>query len=123
MARAIKVGVGSGLFGLFIVVLFGGQSVLIAGLICGVLTGLLGGARTEGHTMRDGVRDGTTAGVVAGVILLLANLLRHLFLDERLGVNPPPPANALIVGLGAAALTVALGAAFGAAYFLPGKRK
>jgi branched-chain amino acid transport system permease protein len=123
MARAIKVGLWSGLFGLFIVVLFGGQAVVIAGLICGVLTGLLGGARTEGQTMRDGVRDGTTAGVVAGVILVLANLLRHLFLDARLGATPPSAANALIVGLGAAALTVALGAAFGAAYFLPGKRK
>src|SRR6266487_1173452 len=121
MRRAIKIGLGGGLFGLFLVALFGGQSVLMAGLIAGVLAGLLGGARTEGDTMRDGIRDGVIAGGMAGVVLLIANLFRHLFLDTRLGINQPPTGETVLVGLIAAVIAVGLGAALGAAHFVRGK--
>ena len=122
MARAIKIGVGSGLFGLFIVALFGGQSVLMAGLICGVMSGLLAGARTEGNTMRDGIRDGAIAAVVAGVILLPANVLRHTYLDRLLGLPIPSIASMVTVGLIGAAIAIIIAAALGAAHFLPGRR-
>ncbi|HEY3229492.1 MAG TPA: hypothetical protein VGJ87_09740, partial [Roseiflexaceae bacterium] len=58
---------------------------------------------------------------VAGVILLLANMLRHMFLDARLGVNTPPIGDTLSDGLVGAAIAAALGAALGAAHFVPGK--
>jgi branched-chain amino acid transport system permease protein len=121
MTRAMKIGLWSGLFGLFIIAIFGGLSARVTGLLCGVLAGLLGGARTDGNTMRDGVRDGAVAGVVAGVIVLLAAILRHTFLDARLGVAPPLFVDTMIDGLAGAALTVGLGVALGAAHFVPGK--
>jgi branched-chain amino acid transport system permease protein len=122
MTRAMKIGLWSGLFGLFVVSLFGGQAVLVAGLIAGVMAGLLGGARTEGDTMRAGVRDGVIAGGMAGVILLLSNLLRHLVLDQRMGITPPSIGTTLLFGLIGAALAVGIGAALGAIHFLPGTR-
>lgn len=122
MSRAFKIGLWSGLFGLFVVALFGGRAVLMCGLIGGVFAGLLAGARTEGNSMRDGLRDGITAGSVAGVVLLLTNLLRHFVFDGLRGRTPPPLTNDLLIGLLAAAIAVGLGAALGAAHFLPGRR-
>jgi branched-chain amino acid transport system permease protein len=122
MSRAIKVGFWSGLFGLFIIVLFGGQAVLMAGLICGVLAGLLGGARADGHTVQAGVRAGAISGAAAGAVVLVANLFRHLFLDARLGVNPPPVGATLRDSVLGLALAVAISAALGAAHFLSGRR-
>ncbi len=122
MSKAVRIGLWSGLFGLFIIVLFGGQAVLMGGLIGGVMAGLLAGARTEGSTMRDGIRDGVTAGAVTGAILVVSDLLRHLFLDPLMGVTPPAIGTMLLFSLLAAALAVGLGAALGAAHFLPGKQ-
>jgi branched-chain amino acid transport system permease protein len=122
MSRAIKVGLWSGLFGLLIVVLFGGNSVIIAGLLGGVMAGLLGGARTEGDTLGDGVRDGLAAGGVVAAILVLGNLLRRIVLDPALGLNQSSFGGALAIGLIAAAIVLALGAGLGAAHFLRGVR-
>src|SRR5690349_9842568 len=99
MSRASKIGLWSGLFGLFIVVLFGGRSVLMAGLICGVMAGLLAGARAEGDSPQAGIRDGVWAGIVAGVILLVVHLVRQLFINGLLGQNAPPIGEAVLVGL------------------------
>jgi branched-chain amino acid transport system permease protein len=122
MSRASKIGLWSGLFGIFIVVIFGGRSVLAAGLICGVMAGLLAGARAEGDTLEAGIRDGIRAGAVAGVILLLVNLLRQLFINRLLGQNTPPVGDAVLVGLLGMALAVGIGAGLGAAHFLPSPR-
>jgi branched-chain amino acid transport system permease protein len=122
MSRASKIGLWSGLFGLFIVVLFGGRSVLMAGLICGVMAGLLAGARAEGDSPRAGLRDGVWAGIVAGVILLVVHLVRQLFINGLLGQNAPPIGEAVLVGLLGAVLAVGIGAALGAAHFLAGAR-
>jgi branched-chain amino acid transport system permease protein len=120
MSNAFKVGLGSGLFGLFIVILFGGRSVLMCGLITGVMAGLLAGARTEGTTARDGIRDGAVAGAVAGAILIIAHLLRLHALGPVLGQIPPPLVNTLLLGLLAGGISTLLGVGFGAAHFVRG---
>ncbi|MBA3945378.1 MAG: branched-chain amino acid ABC transporter permease [Herpetosiphonaceae bacterium] len=122
MSRAINIGVWAGVFGVFIIVLFGGQSVLAAGLICGLLAGLLAGARTEGETMQAGVRDGLISGAVAGVILIVSNILRNTFITTLVGQNLPSTGEVLSFGIAGAAISMVLGAALGAAHFLPGRR-
>src|SRR5215213_2385412 len=100
MSRALKVGIGAGLFGLFVVVIFGGMSVLMAALICGVVTGLLGArADADADTIRDGIRNGLISGGSAGVILFLAAILRNVVIGPRVGIAAAPINQTLIVGL------------------------
>ena len=122
MNRAVKVGLWCGLlFGLIVIVLFGGRGVLMAGLISGVLAGMLAGARTDGDTLRAGARDGGVAGAVAGALLLAINIFRHGFLDARLGVSPPPLDQTLIDSVIAIVLSAGIGAGLGAAHFFRGR--
>jgi branched-chain amino acid transport system permease protein len=121
MSNAVKIGVWSGFFGLFIVVLFGGRSVLMCGVIAGVIAGLLSGARSDGHRLLDGVLDGVITGGVAGAILLAANLLRNLLLDPVIGRTAPALTDDLLIGLLAAGTAVAIGALLGAAHFASGR--
>jgi branched-chain amino acid transport system permease protein len=121
MSRAIKVGIGAGLFGLFIAVIFGGTSVLMAALICGVLAGLLG-ARADGDTIQDGIRNGLIAGGIAGVILFVAAILRNVVIGPRVGITAAPINQTLIVALISAALSLGLGVGLGAVHYLPGRR-
>lgn len=121
MSRAIKVGIGAGVFGLFTVVIFGGMSVLMAALICGVLAGMLG-AREDGETIRDGIRNGLIAGGSGGAILVLAQFLRNVAIDRSVGVTPPPISQTLLIALLSLVLSLGLGMALGAAHYLPGRR-
>src|SRR5579859_1147604 len=118
MVRAIKTGLWSGLFGLFTVLLFGGQSVLIVGLILGIMAGLLGGANAERATPRDGARDGAISGTVAALLLLLANVVRHMVVDTLVGQTPPSVGSILLSGLLGVVLVLAIGIALGAVHFL-----
>jgi branched-chain amino acid transport system permease protein len=121
MSNAVKVGLWSGLLGLFIVVMFSGRSILMCGIIAGVFAGLLAGARTDGSTMRDGIRDAAIAAGVGGVILLLANLIRHMLIDPLVAQTPPSITDQILVGLLAAGIAVVIGVGFGAAHFLNGR--
>jgi len=123
MSRALKVGIGVGLFGLFVVVIFGGMSVLMAALICGVVTGLLGArADADADTIRDGIRNGLISGGSAGVILFLAALLRNVVIGPRVGIAAAPISQTLIVGLISAVLSLGIAMALGAVHYLPGQR-
>lgn len=122
MSRAIKTGIWSGLFGCFIILLFGGQSVLMAGIIAGVLTGLLVGARAEGDTIQAGMRDGAIAAGVAGLVLIVGNVLRHAIVTPALGQAVPPTSEALLFGVAGAVIAIIIAVALGAAHFLPGRQ-
>lgn len=122
MSKPLKIGLWTGLFGLFSVALFNVPSVLMMGLICGVLAGLLAGARTDGHTQRDGIRDGAIAGLLAGALLLVGNFLRVFVIHPFLNVSVLPVGEVALFGLAAMLLATLLGAALGWAHFLPGNR-
>ena len=87
MSNAFKIGLWSGIFGLVIVILFGGQSVIMLGVIAGILAGMLAGAHEGITDSRTAVQQGVIAGVVAGAILIAANLLRHIGLASVLGLS------------------------------------
>ncbi|GAB4207008.1 MAG: hypothetical protein OHK0022_34680 [Roseiflexaceae bacterium] len=123
MSKYFRTGLWIGLFGLFVVVLFGGGVVLVCGLICGVMAGLLAGARSDGHTPADGARDGAAAAGVAGAVLLVANLLRAFVVGPLVGQPAPSATTAVMQGLLAAGLTTLIAMALGASHFLPENRR
>lgn len=122
MARTIKLGFWSGLFGLLIILLFGDRSVLMAGIIGGVMTGLLGGGRAEHETMRDGLRSGLWTGGACGALLFFGNVLRGLVIDPLLGDAPRSLGFVMVFGGLGAAIVLGLAAALSAAQFLPGRQ-
>lgn len=121
MSNAFKIGLWSGIFGLVIVILFGGQSVIMLGVIAGIMAGMLAGAHESITDSRTAVQHGVIAGVVAGAILIAANLLRHIGLASVLGGSPFSLATVLTQGLIAAALTIGVAALLSAAAHLPGR--
>jgi branched-chain amino acid transport system permease protein len=121
MSRAIKIGIGAGLFSLFVVVIFGGLSVVMTGLICGVVTGLLG-TRTDGNTIRDGARNGLITGGTAGAILFVAALLRNVVVGPLVGIAAAPINQTVIVGLISAVLSLGIATVLGAVHYLPGRQ-
>jgi branched-chain amino acid transport system permease protein len=120
MSNAFKVGLWSGVFGIFTIALFGGRSVLMCSLICGVLTGILAGMRSEAPSARAALRLALAASLVAGVIQLVANIIRHLVLSPMLGQPPQSVADSTQVGLLAMAVTVGLAALLTWSSYLPG---
>lgn len=121
MSNAFKIGLWSGIFGLVIVILFGGQSVIMLGVIAGIMAGMLAGAHESITESRTAVQHGVIAGIVAGAILIAANLLRHIGLASVLGGSPFSFATVLTQGLIAAALTIGVAALLSAAAHLPGR--
>jgi len=111
----------SGLFGLITAVMFGGMSVLMAGLICGVIAGMVGG-RTGGETPRDGMRNGLISGGTAAIILFLSTLLRNIIINPRVGQAMPPISQTLTIAVLTAVLSLGIGMALGAVYYLPGRQ-
>lgn len=121
MSNAFKIGLWSGIFGLVIVILFGGQSVLMLGIIAGILAGMLAGGHADLADGRTAVRHGVTAGAVAGAILILANLIRHVVMAPLLGGSPFSIGDILIQGLLSAVLAIGIAALLSAAAHLPGR--
>jgi branched-chain amino acid transport system permease protein len=120
MSNTIKVGLWSGIFGLFTILLFGEKSVLVCGMITGIFAGLLAGARAEGQ-LRDGVREGGIAGGFAGALLLIGELVINIVANPVLGRQPVPLGEVALVGLLGAGLSSLIGIALGAAHFLRGR--
>ncbi|GAB4156126.1 MAG: hypothetical protein Fur005_09250 [Roseiflexaceae bacterium] len=120
MSNAIKVGLWSGIFGLFTILLFGEKSVLVCGMITGIFAGLLAGARAEGQ-LRDGVREGGIAGGLAGALLLIGELAINIVANPVLGRQAVPLGEVTLVGLLGAGLSSLIGVALGAAHFLRGR--
>ena len=121
MSNAFKIGLWTGIFGLVIVILFGGQSVLMLGIIAGVMAGLLAGASQDFEDSRTAVRHGIFAGAVAGAILIVANLIRHVLLAPVLGGSLFSVGTIFIQGLSAAAIAVGIASLLSAAAHLPGR--
>src|SRR5262245_44494591 len=99
MKSNLRAEIMSGVLGGFVVLLFGGWSVMVVGVVNGVAMGLTSQQSAKGLSYRQAFLSGARPAAVASIILVLCAFLRNYVLADAAGLAQSPISTVILASL------------------------
>lgn len=111
MNPRIRAGLAGGIFGALITLISVDQVVYLAGMLAGTTAGMMAAYMEPQKKWLDGLRQGIQAGLLSGLFIVIAKLLRALFINPLIN-GPTDMGGQLMLGLNGLVIAAIIAAAF-----------